>query len=119
MNPNSTSMRQSNDRAIKIDSEDNVATALVNLEIGKVKIIGDGEAFSIKVSEPIKAGHKIALCEIPNEAPILKYGVVIGWALKSIASGQWVHLHNCRSGLDERSSTLDEQTGEPSDTLYE
>lgn len=106
-------------RAIVVDSEDNVATALVGLEPGKATLIGDIETVSIKVNEPIKAGHKIALCEISNEAPIIKYGTVIGWASKSIQSGQWVHLHNCRSGLDERSSTLDEQTGEPSDTLYE
>jgi hypothetical protein len=30
-----------------------------------------------------------------------------------------VHLHNCQSQLDERSSTLDLHTGLPGDTRYE
>ncbi len=107
------------DRAIKVNPGDNVATALVDLEPGKATIIGDNETVSINVSERIQAGHKIALYEIPKDSVVMKYGAVIGWSSQSIQVGEWVHLHNCRSGLDERSSSLDRQTGEPSDTPYE
>jgi hypothetical protein len=67
----------------------------------------------------IAAGHKLAIRDIPIGAPIVKYSVPIGLATTDIRAGEWVHLHNCRSGLDERSSTLDTHTGAPTDTRYE
>jgi hypothetical protein len=42
---------------------------------------------------------------------VIKYGVTIGLATRDIDAGEWVHLHNCRSLLDEGSSTLDLHTG--------
>jgi len=39
--------------------------------------------------------------------------VVIGIATRRIEPGEWVHLHNCRSQLDERSGSFDVQTGAP------
>jgi hypothetical protein len=44
---------------------------------------------------------------------------VIGSASRDIAPGEWVHLHNCVSRFDERSKTLDVQTGAVTDTIYE
>ncbi len=46
----------------------------------------------------------------------MKYGVSIGYATTPIRAGQWVHLHNCASYFDERSNTLDGQTGAPTET---
>ena len=52
----------------------------------------------------VPAGHKIALCEIPQGGAVIKYGQVIGRATKPIRAGEWVHSHNLRSHLDEEPS---------------
>lgn len=106
-------------RAIKIHPQDNVATALNHLTAGRARIVGEKQIQYSTVLEPVQAGHKIALCDLSEDAPVLKFGAPIGWATRPIQAGEWVHLHNCRSALDERSSSLDVQTGAPSDTLYE
>ena len=43
----------------------------------------------------------------------------IGIANAAIEIGDWVHLHNCRSQVDERSNSLDVDTGAAADTIYE
>jgi hypothetical protein len=48
----------------------------------------------LAVKEPIGAGHKIALVDIPEGCPVLKYGQNIGWARATIATGEHVHVHN-------------------------
>jgi hypothetical protein len=40
-------------------------------------------------------------------------------ATVAIGAGQWVHLHNCRSRYDARSSRLDQNSGIPTETRYE
>ena len=41
--------------------------------------------------EKVPQGHKLALVDIASGAPVLRYGVVIGYALRDIAAGSWVH----------------------------
>ena len=101
-----------------INEQDNVATALTPLTAGTAKIRGAKEGF-IQINESINVGHKIALCIIEAEAPIIKYGVCIGSATKKINQGNWVHLHVMRSNYDERSSHLNVVTGAPMDVKYE
>lgn len=105
-------------RAFIIDAADNTATALGALAPGAVEVIGD-KNLRIDVHEKIPIGHKIALCDIPSGADIVKYGVSIGKATKDIAAGSWVHLHCMRSAYDERSSHLDVITGVPTDIDYD
>lgn len=45
-------------------------------------------------AEDIAAGHKVALHDIPQGAPVRKYGEVIGVALADIPAGGHVHVHN-------------------------
>ena len=68
--------------AIQIDSKDNVEVLL--------KPRGD-----------IPAGHKVALRAIAAGERVVKYGFPIGVATKPIAPGEWVHVHNLRTALDE------------------
>jgi galactarate dehydratase len=55
--------------------------------------LGAGERFASGVTllEAIPEAHKVALHDIPRGAPILRYGVVIGYAEKLIQQGAWVH----------------------------
>ena len=39
----------------------------------------------------VPQGHKVALVDIPAGAPVLRYGIAIGHALKPIPAGSWVH----------------------------
>ena len=43
----------------------------------------------------IPFGHKVARQEIAEGQAVIKYGVAIGKATKTIQSGEHVHVHNC------------------------
>jgi altronate hydrolase len=53
------------------------------------------EAENISCVTPIPAGHKLASRSIAEAEPIRKYGQIIGFASRAIASGEHVHTHNC------------------------
>jgi hypothetical protein len=114
----STDLSSSVQRAIRINAADNVATLLDDIEGGSVLIYGPGEPLEIQALAPIARGHKIALDALPEGAPVVKFGIPIGISTVPIERGQWVHLHNCRSQVDERSSHLDVTTGAAKDTPY-
>ena len=102
-------------QAFVIDPTDNVATALADLAPGEVRLVGTAPTDAVAAVEPIRHGHKLALRDISEGEPIIKYGAVIGIADRPIPQGAWVHLHNLRSQFDERSGTLDADTGEPTE----
>lgn len=105
--------------AFQINPRDNVATALTELNKGSVLLRGDLNQNEVNAIDHIPMGHKIALHDIDYDAPIIKYGIVIGRATQRIAKGKWVHLHCMCSIYDERSSHLDIVTGAPKDIKYE
>jgi galactarate dehydratase len=39
----------------------------------------------------VPQGHKVAMAHIAADAPVLRYGIPIGYALKDIPAGSWVH----------------------------
>src|SRR5277367_5200418 len=41
--------------------------------------------------EDVPEANKVALVEMPDGAPIVRYGSVIGYAEGTIAKGSWVH----------------------------
>jgi altronate dehydratase small subunit len=100
--------------AFKVHASDNVATLLGDAaQDAIVSVVGPGSHSELSARERIAMGHKIALDAISEGAPVTKFGVVIGIATRRIEPGEWVHLHNCRSQLDERSGSFDLQTGAP------
>jgi hypothetical protein len=105
-------------RLLRLHVDDNVAVALDDVVPGPAAVLGSGGDESTTAREPITRGHKLALRAINSGDTVRKYGVPIGFATQLIAAGAWVHTHNCRSGLDERSHTLDKHTGAPTDTKY-
>ncbi len=109
------SSSQPHARAVRIHAKDNVATLLDNVGPGLVQILGTNPQ-TVTAREPISRGHKIALEPIAAQGAVTKYGFPIGHAIVDIATGAWVHLHNLASNYDERSSTLDLETGAPTDT---
>lgn len=71
-------------KLIRISPRDNVAVALQ--DIAKGETITTDE-FSVTSEEPVPRGHKIALCDIPQDGDIVKYGNVIAKASAPITSG--------------------------------
>lgn len=70
---------------IKISEIDNVVIA-VN------KILAGTEVMdNILANEDIPQGHKIALCDIPKGGKVIRYGVVLGYALREIKKGDWIN----------------------------
>jgi altronate hydrolase len=53
-----------------------------------------GPSSELISADPIPAGHKIALHDLPDQAPVRKYGQIIGFAHGHIARGAHVHSHN-------------------------
>lgn len=84
---------------IQIKPEDNVAIAVQALAEGVELMPG------VVTRSEIPQGHKIALVDIPKDAAIVRYGVVLGYALDDIARGQWINEHMLRlptpPGLDD------------------
>lgn len=72
---------------VRLDSTDNVVTAIRPLEVGH-------EAEGVAAAALIPRGHKMATAPIPKGAVIRKYAQVIGYAAEDIAPGQHVHTHN-------------------------
>ena len=87
-------------RAIMIDPEDTVATLLSDAEPGEPIYIvtADGkETKALKAREPISMGHKVALMSLKKGDKVMKYGAVIGQAIRHIREGDHVHVHNMKS----------------------
>lgn len=50
----------------------------------------------------LSPGHKLARSPIPEGAPVVKFGQVIGYATEAIPAGAHVHVHNCAFGEHSR-----------------
>lgn len=85
-------------RALVVDPRDNVAVALAELTPGQTVDCGDS---SIRIAgSAVPIYHKLALCAISKNSPVLKYGAVIGVATTDIAQGSHVHVHNMASASE-------------------
>ncbi len=73
---------------LRLHPSDNVITALVALGSGAVL------PENVTCRQDIPAGHKVATVDIAPDAPVVKYGQIIGFASRPIARGEWVHTHN-------------------------
>lgn len=102
-------------RIFVLHRSDNVGTALDDLVVGPVEVIGESDLKEVVCVEPVKFGHKMALEDLSIGDEVRKHNVVIARAFKDIRLGQMVHLHNIKSQFDERAETLDTDTGAPTD----
>ncbi|KQB33743.1 UxaA family hydrolase [Acidiplasma cupricumulans] len=84
--------------ALIIDKKDNVATVLNNIKKGDtIMLRGLNLDDQIISNDDIPRGHKIALININKGEYIIKYGEIIGMAIKDIKKGDYVHTHNIDS----------------------
>jgi altronate dehydratase small subunit len=89
------------DLALKVHDWDNVATIFAGRDIldGMEIVVRDkkGNDETVTVAGDVPYGHKIALCDLPPGAAVIKYGEEIGAASKPIRRGEYVHVHNMDS----------------------
>ena len=48
-------------------------------------------ATGLVLKDQVPQGHKVAMVAVPKGAPVVRYGIPIGYALRDIAAGSWVH----------------------------
>jgi altronate dehydratase len=80
-----------NDAVIVLNPDDSVGVLKRPLKAGDQLVNGP---VRLRAAQDIRPGHKIALAQIPDGAPVKKYGQFIGAALGNIAAGEHVHTHN-------------------------
>ena len=81
-----------NNRKILILNEnDNIAVALVDLEVGEVI---NQDALNLTIQNRIPRGHKVATKAISKDKGVIKYGERMGHATSEINIGEHVHTHN-------------------------
>jgi len=86
------------EKAIVLNTKDNVATALADLKAGtSLELEVDDKSLRVKLTAAVPFGHKFSLARIESGAPVIKYGEVIGVATSAIAPGDYVHVHNVAS----------------------
>lgn len=73
-------------RYIKLNPRDNVAIVVNDFGLPA----GSRFACGLELKAFVPQGHKTALVDIEQGAPILRYGEIIGYALSPIAAGEWV-----------------------------
>ena len=71
---------------IKVHDTDNVAIIVNDNGLKAGTRFPDG----LELIEHIPQGHKVALVDIPANSEIVRYGEVIGYAVRSIPQGSWV-----------------------------
>lgn len=81
------------DVAIRLHPDDDVAIAKMHVQAGTMTQMGDSPA-TLTIRRLVPSGHKIALRDLAEGAPVRRYGQVIGFATRSIAAGEHVHVHN-------------------------
>ena len=87
-------------RALVINKKDNVANLVGPGGKGdRVECTTEGKTDkqTITLLNDIPSNHKFAFADIKANEPIVKYGLVIGKASKSIKQGEYVHVHNIES----------------------
>lgn len=73
-------------RYIKLNDRDNVAIVVNDFGLPAGSRFGCGLTLRAFVPQ----GHKTALVDIAEGAPIIRYGEIIGYALSPILAGEWV-----------------------------
>ncbi|WP_288428244.1 galactarate dehydratase [uncultured Pantoea sp.] len=71
---------------IKVHENDNVAIVVNSQGLTAGTTFKDG----LTLTEHVPQGHKVALAAIPQGQPVLRYGEVIGLAIRDIAQGSWI-----------------------------
>lgn len=77
---------------IRVHPNDNVAIVVNDGGLGEGAVFPDGLA----LRERVPQGHKVALADLAEGDEVIRYNVVIGYALKALPKGSWINEHVIR-----------------------
>ncbi|MBN3847352.1 galactarate dehydratase [Paraburkholderia sp. Ac-20342] len=77
---------------IRVHPNDNVAIVVNDGGLGEGAVFPDG----LKLLERVPQGHKVALADLAEGDEVVRYNVVIGYALKPLPKGSWINEHVIR-----------------------
>jgi galactarate dehydratase len=77
---------------IRIHPQDNVAIVANDGGLPAGTALPDGPV----LRDAVPQGHKVALVDLPADAAVLRYGVVIGHTRQALPAGSWVHEQRLR-----------------------
>lgn len=88
-------------RSLILTPEDTVAVLLEKGSKGDIVTIDEQQ---IVLLEDIEFAHKVLIKDSEKNAPVIKYGVEIGYMLAETQQGSWIHGHNmgCDRGKKRR-----------------
>jgi galactarate dehydratase len=90
-------------RYIRLNARDNVAIIVNAFGMPAGTRFADG----LTLREFVPQGHKVALEDIARDAPIVRYGEVIGYALEALPAGSWVNETRVRMPEPPRLDNLE------------
>jgi len=101
-------------RSIRMHEADNVAIVVNDGGLPEGSVLADG----VVLVDRVPQGHKVALVAIAKGAAVLRYNVPIGYALRDIPAGSWVHerllnIPEARSLNDLPQATAPKWNAEP------
>jgi len=78
---------------------DDVAVSVQDVEAGEGQAVymDSDRAVTVRATEAIPLGHKVALVDLGEGDEVIEYGVRIGVTRQPIRAGEHVHVHNIRS----------------------
>ncbi|MFG6429144.1 galactarate dehydratase [Roseateles sp. LYH14W] len=77
---------------IRMTAEDNVAIVANDGGLPQGAVLPEGvPGAGLVLRDKVPQGHKVALRDLAEGEVVLRYGVPIGYALKPIPAGSWVH----------------------------
>jgi galactarate dehydratase len=77
---------------IRMSAADNVAIVANDGGLAAGTVLPEGvPGAGLALRDKVPQGHKVALVDIPEGGVVLRYAVPIGYALKPIPAGSWVH----------------------------
>lgn len=79
-------------RYIRLHERDNVGVVVNAQRVAAGSRFDDG----LEAVEGIPQSHKVSLCDLPEGTEVIRYGQVIGYALKDIPKGSWVTEQHLR-----------------------
>ena len=83
------SEKKVNGPAIRLHSADNVVVARTDIQTG-----ASLEGYNIVARNLVPADYKIAIRDIDEGEPVLKYNTTIGFASEFASAGTMMHSHN-------------------------
>jgi galactarate dehydratase len=77
---------------IRVHPKDNVAIVVNDGGLAAGAVFADG----LVLRERVPQGHKVALADLAEGEAVVRYNVVIGYALKALPRGSWINEHVIR-----------------------